>query len=77
MSELKEVTLPPEMHVACPLRKFHLVPAVHCDRPEARCAHFHGLEQVLANPGLPFEATYRIRCGHPIGRQMHFVEHDA
>lgn len=68
--EQKEIDIPREIHVRCPLRKFHLIAAQRCDG----CEHFRGLAEALANPALAFESRFRVRCAHPIERELCHVE---
>lgn len=73
MAEEKNVDIPTEIHVSCPLRKHHLVPVRRCDG----CPHFHGLEQMMGNDTLPFEHVYAVRCAFPISRKLSHVERDV
>lgn len=70
MTEQREVIIPPEAHVRCPLRQFHLVRASGCDG----CAEFRGLTEMMGGEHIPFERRFTVRCAFPTNRELFHVE---
>lgn len=62
----REVTIPRQIVVRCPLQRFDLRRAHQCDG----CPHFAGLAEAPARPDAGFHERFQVRCAYPTDRTL-------
>lgn len=76
MSETKEprqVELPDNVFVECPLAGKKLIPIVRCNG----CEHYVGLLERFPDEKIPFAKRFMVGCRHPFARALFEVELNA
>ena len=72
-AEVRDVAIPHDVVVRCPLADFDLTPALACDG----CQYLHGLAELYPeDTTIPFHRKFAVQCKYPTDRELQRVVFD-